>query len=103
MARRQNVDFAALVQRAWSVVNEWAQSVSDKRLPIGLETLAAAQKVCAIQFEPLFSDTAVEPEGDAFLICVNTEGRGVNQKAGTRWEILPQSSARATQPCLTAR
>lgn len=98
MARRQNVGFGALVQRAWSVVNEWTQSVSDKRLPIGLETLAAAQKVCAIQFEPLFSDTAVEPEGDAFLICVNTEGRGVNQKAGTRWEMLPDALSQLTPP-----
>lgn len=87
MRRAQDSPFDRLRQQARSVVDQWAQSVADGPLPVSLQDLAAAYKVRAVVFEPLLSDTALEREGNGFLICVNTEGRGANHKAGTEIEL----------------
>jgi hypothetical protein len=98
MRRAQESPFDRLRQRAWPVVNQWAQSVADDPLPVALQALAVAYKVRAVVFERLLSDTALEREGDGFLICVNTEARGANDKAGTELELARSDLSTLTPP-----
>jgi hypothetical protein len=87
MAKFRRATFEDLLPRAWDSVGEWANKWSERPLPVPLEELAMACKVRRIEFEPLLSTGGLEEEEDGFVVFVNTEADGVDQRDGDILEV----------------
>jgi hypothetical protein len=74
--------FEQLLPRAWAIVDEWAAKWASGSLPVPLEDLARAYKVRRVEFEPLLSTGGLEQEEDEFVVYLNPEADGVDQRDG---------------------
>lgn len=98
MADVRQSQFGRLRKEAGRFLDKYARSGTDGRLPVALGDVLAARKVRAIRFEPLWSDAGVEEDGDGFVICVNTEARGVREAPGTTVAVSEYDWTRLASP-----
>lgn len=98
MSEVRQSQFGRLRKEAWRFLDKYARSGTDGPLPVALSDMLAAKKVRAIRFEPLWSDAGVEEDGDGFVICVNTEARGVREAPGTTVAVSEYDWTRVASP-----
>lgn len=98
MADVRQSQFGRLRKEAWRFLDKYAKSGTDGPLPVALADMLAARKVRAIRFEPLWSDAGVEADGDGFVICVNTEARGVREVSETTVAVSEYDWTRVGSP-----
>jgi hypothetical protein len=84
--------------RAWDIINEWANKWSARPLPVPLEELARAYKVVRVDVQALLGTAGIEKEGDAFVICVNSEADGVKLPEGATIDVSSETWAKLSRP-----